>query len=54
MNRQGYNVKSYQIKEQLSWKALRETIDEPKILLIHNELNNLGSNQLSFRSPPPI
>ena len=41
ITQQGYDVRSYVIREELGWKTLQETRDKHKVVLIYKTLNNL-------------
>lgn len=42
ITQQGYDVRSYVIREELGWKVLQETRDYHKVVLVHKALNNLA------------
>lgn len=42
ITQQGYDVRSYVIREELGWKTLQEMRDQHKLVLIYKALNNLA------------
>ena len=38
----GYNIRSYEIREELSWKTLHETRNQHKVILVYKALNGLA------------